>query len=123
MPDSDRDPLSHAVLGAAFEVANVLGRGFLEAVYRRALVVELRRRGAKVAEEVPFTVLYKGTDVGRYVADIVVEDSMIVELKTTEALTGAHIAQTLNYLTVSAIPVALLITFGKPRVEYKRLVR
>jgi GxxExxY protein len=117
-----RDPLSHAVLGAAFEVSNHLGHGFLEAVYRRALVRELRQRGLPVLEEIAFPALYKGAEVGRYIADVVVDGTLIVELKCAEALASAHLAQTLNYLRASGIPAALLINFGKPRLEYRRLV-
>jgi GxxExxY protein len=120
--DESRDPLSHAVLGAAFEVANILGYGFLEAVYRRALVREMIRRDIPVREEVPFPVFYKGDEVGRYFADIVAADKMIVELKCAEALSPSHLAQTLNYLKASRIPAALLINFAKPRIEYRRVV-
>lgn len=118
----DRDPLSHAVLGAAFEVANTLGHGFLEAVYRRALLCELSGRGIPVCEEVAFPVHYKGETVGRYVADLVVDSRLIVELKCADALSPAHVAQVLNQLKASGLSAALLLNFGKPRIEFKRLV-
>lgn len=114
--------LSHSVIGAAFAVANTLGHGFLEAVYRRALAHELALRGVPVRQEVPFTVLYKGEEVGRYLADLVAGESLIVELKCAEALSPAHIAQTLNYLMASGLPHALLFNFGKARLDFKRLV-
>ena len=122
MSDDERDPLSHAVLGATFEVANVLGHGFLEAVYRRALVGELMRRKIPVREEVGFPIFYKGEDVGRYIADIVADDRMIIELKCADALSRAHVAQTINYLKASNISTALLLNFGKPRIEYRRII-
>lgn len=117
-----RDPLSAAILGAAFEVANTLGHGFLEVVYRRAMVRELDLRHVPVEEEVGFTVTYKGSEIGRYVADLVVANRIIVELKCTETLTRSHMAQGLNYLRASGLPVALLINFGRSRVEYRRMV-
>ena len=122
MGNEERDLLSHAVLGAAFEVSNILGHGFLEIVYRRALVAELARRDIPAREEVPFPVFYKGHEVGRYFADIMVEDRMIIELKCTETLSPAHVAQTLNYLKAGRIPIALLINFGKPRIQYQRII-
>ena len=110
------------MLGAAFEVANVLGHGFLEAVYRRALVGELMRRKIPVREEVGFPIFYKGEDVGRYIADIVADDRMIIELKCADALSRAHVAQTINYLKASNISTALLLNFGKPKIEYRRII-
>ena len=119
---STRDPLSHAVLGAAFEVAKVLGPGFLEAVYRRAMVRELERRGIAVRHEVRYVIRYKGDEVGEYIADLLIEDLLIVELKCVEAFTNAHVAQTLNYLAAAKLTTGLLLNFGRRHVEYKRLI-
>ncbi|WP_119679923.1 GxxExxY protein [Indioceanicola profundi] len=115
------DPLSAEVLGAAFAVANTLGHGFLEAVYRRAMVRELSLKGILVEEEVGFSVTYKGQQVGRYRADLVVDGRIIVELKCVERLVSPHVAQTFNYLRASGLSVALLVNFGRPRIEWKRL--
>lgn len=118
-----RDPLTEAIIGAAYEVANILGNGFLENVYRRAMTHELRWRRLDCRQEVPFPVNYKGEIVGQYIADLVVNDRVIVELKATECLVQTHISQTLNYLNASGLRLALLINFGTPRIEIRRLVR
>ncbi|MGE5506077.1 MAG: GxxExxY protein [Actinomycetota bacterium] len=119
----EKDPLTGAVLSAAFEVSNLLGHGFVEAVYQRALAHELMLRGIRAEREAPFRVTYKDQDVGTYVADLVVEGRVIVELKCTEALVPAHMAQCLNYLNASGLKTGLLINFGRPRVEYRRVIR
>lgn len=118
----DRDKLTEAILGAAFEVANALGHSFVEVVYRRALAFELRLRNISCRQEVPFSVIYKGESAGQYVADMVVDERVIVELKAVDNLTSAHSSQTINYLHASGIRVALLINFGTPRLQYKRIV-
>ncbi|RTR15042.1 GxxExxY protein [Azospirillum griseum] len=116
-----KDPLTQAVIGAAFEVANVLGRGFLEAVYRKALTHELRSRGVPVREEVEFKVDYKGAVVGRYVADMIVADGLIVEIKAVDAIASAHVGQTLNYLRASGLNTGLILNFGSSRLGFKRV--
>ncbi len=110
------------MLGAAFEVSNTLGTGFLETVYRRALLVELRLRGLRAAEELSFKVNYKGSYIGEYFADLVVEDEVMVELKCVEHLANEHAAQCLNYLRASGLKVCLLVNFQRPKVEWKRIV-
>ena len=110
------------VIGASFEVANVLGTGFLEKVYEKALAVELRRRGLVVEEQKPLSVSYKGDVVGEYFADLLVEHRVIVELKYVDAFASEHIAQCLNYLKAAGLHVALLINFKHPRIDYKRIV-
>ena len=123
MNDEDaRDPLTGRILAAAFEVANTLGHGFLEAVYQRALAHELKNSGVQVEREVTFKTRYKGVDVGAYVADMVIENEVVVELKYAEHLAAAHTAQCLNYLKASGIRTGLLLNFGRPRVEFRRLV-
>lgn len=118
-----RDPVTGAILGAAFEVANTLGHGFLEKIYQRALAHELLNAGLPVEREVPFPVVYKGLDVGTYVADMIVAKEVIVELKAIDSsLAAPQIAQCLNYLRASGLKKGLIINFGKPRLEYKRLV-
>jgi GxxExxY protein len=95
--DADRiNALTEQVLAAAFEVANTLGPGFLEKVYERALVRELELRGIKASTQVSFKVLYKGRPVGDYFADLVVEDSLAVELKCVDRLAAEHTAQCIN---------------------------
>ena len=116
------DGLVEKVIGAAYEVSNVLGAGFLEKVYQRALLKELALRSLKAESEVSFPVTYKGHSVGVYVADIVVEDVLIVELKCVEQLSNQHLAQAINYLKASGVKIALLINFQRPKVEWKRVV-
>jgi GxxExxY protein len=104
------------------EVHNTLGSGFLEKVYENALVVELRLRGLAVEQQDSTDVRYKGRVVGQYVADILVEGLVVLELKALDKLTGDHEAQVLNYLKATGLKVGLLINFGRPRLEWERLV-
>ena len=117
------DDLTERVLGAVFEVSNTLGSGFLEKVYQRALVQELRLRRIRAASEVSFSVNYKGYVVGEYFADILVEDVLVIELKCAERLSNEHTAQCLNYLRASGRALCLLVNFQKPKVEWKRIVQ
>ena len=125
------DALTERVLGSVFEVSNTLGAGFLEKVYQRALLHELRLRGIRAAAEVSFPVTYKGhvecafnsCTLGEYFADILVEDVLVVGLKCTERLSNEHTAQCLNYLRASGRTLCLLVNFQKPKVEWKRIVQ
>lgn len=113
--------LSGVVIGCAFTVLNTLGAGFMEKVYEKALVHELRKTGLAVAQQHPVTVMYDGFTVGEYVADLLVEQALLVELKTTKALDQAHRAQCLNYLKATGLHLCLLLNFGNPRLEIKRI--
>ncbi len=117
-----RDELTEVIIGCAYSVANTLGTGFLEKIYENALVHELRKQPLEVIQQAPITVRYDGVVVGQYAADLVVEDEVIVELKASKELGNAHVAQCLNYLKATGIGTCLLINFGKPKVEIKRLV-
>jgi len=117
------DSLTEKVLGAVFEVSNTLGAGFLEKVYERALLRELGLRGIRATAQNSFVVTYKGHNVGEYIADIIVEDVLVVELKCVERLGNEHTAQCINYLRASGRTVCLLINFQKPKVEWKRIVK
>jgi GxxExxY protein len=114
--------LTEAVIGSAFEVANVLGAGFLEKVYERALIRELAFRGVSAKAQVSFPVCYKGQYIGEYVADLVIEEKVIVELKCVDRMTNEHLAQCINYLKAAHLGVALLINFQRPKVEWKRVL-
>ena len=105
------ESIVEAVVGAGYEVSNVLGAGFLEKVYERALAQELVERGLGVRSQVPYPVDYKGACVGEYVADLLVEGRVLVELKCVERLGNEHLAQCLNYLKASGLRVALLMNF------------
>ena len=114
--------VTYAIRGAVFEVNKVLGPGFLEKVYENALVVELKERGIKAESQVSITVYYKGKPVGEYIADILVENKVIVELKTVEAIDKIHEAQLLNYLKATGIRVGILVNFKHPKAEIRRMV-
>jgi len=116
------DPLTERVIGAIFEVSNTLGAGFMEKVYQRALVAELRLRGIKADSETALTVIYKGKSVGDYFADIIVEDLLVLELKCVDKLAPEHTAQCLNYLKASGLRLCLLVNFHHPKVEWKRVM-
>ena len=116
------DALTEQVLGAVFEVSNTLGAGFLEKVYQRALLHEIRLRGIRAVAEASFSVTFKGYGVGEYFADILVEDVLVIELKCAERLSNEHLAQCLNYLRASRRTLCLLVNFQKPKVEWKRIV-
>jgi GxxExxY protein len=116
------DKLIEKVVGAAYEVGNVLGCGFLEKVYARSLLRELAMRGLEIRSEVVFPLTYKGQSVGDYIADLVVNDQLIVELKCVEQFSDEHMAQCINYLKASGIRFALLINFKHPRIKWKRII-
>jgi GxxExxY protein len=116
------EALVEIVVGAAYEVSNVLGAGFLEKVYERALMQELSLRGLRAATQTPFPIAYKGKNVGTYSADLVVEDRLLVEVKCVEQFSNEHLAQCINYLKASGLHLALLINFRRPRVEWRRVV-
>jgi GxxExxY protein len=114
--------LTEGVIGSDFEVANVLGSGFLEKLYEQALIRELALRGLSAKAQVSFPVCYKGQYIGEYVADLVVEEKLIVELKCVEHFADQHLAQCINYLKASRLRVALPINFQRPKVEWKRIL-
>jgi len=114
--------LTYEINGAIFEVNKLLGAGFLEKVYEKALTVELSLRGLKAESQSPIPVKYKGIDVGEYFADIIVEDKVIIELKAVETLKKIHEAQILNYLKATGIKIGLLVNFTFPKAVIKRFI-
>jgi GxxExxY protein len=118
----DINDLTYAIRGAIFEVNKVLGPGFLEKVYEEALLSELRSRDLKAESQVPIEVLYKRKVVGEYFADILVEDKVIIEIKTVENIAKTHEAQLLNYMKATGIKVGLLVNFRHSKAEIKRMV-
>ena len=118
----DINEITYQIRGAVFEVNRVLGAGFLEKVYEKALIVEFHKRGLKAEGQVPITVKYKDEVVGEYFADIVVEDKIIIELKAVHHLQKIHEAQLLNYLKATGYNMGLLINFTHPKAEIKRFV-
>ena len=116
------DLLSNRIIGCALTVSNTLGCGFLEKVYKNAFACELGKAGLTVAQQCGITVRYCGVIVGEYYADLLVEDAILVELKTARALDGVHRAQCIYYLHATELHLCLLINFGVPRLEFRRVV-
>jgi GxxExxY protein len=113
--------LTHEIIGAFFEVYNELGYGFVESVYQRALPLALVARGVQSEREVPLTVRFRGSVVGDYRSDLVVEGKVIVESKVAEKILPVHEMQLLNYLRATRITVGLVLNFG-PRPTFRRLL-
>jgi GxxExxY protein len=114
--------LSRRVIGCAIEVSNTLGSGFFEKIYEKALCIELEKNGIYFQSQKPVNVIYKGRLIGEYIADIIVEDKLLLELKAVSALCGEHEAQLMNYLKTTGLSVGLLLNFGKPKLGIKRMV-
>jgi GxxExxY protein len=116
------DDVTYQIRGVIFEVNKVLGYGFLEKVYEKALMIELSGRGVSVENQVPLKVSYKEQIVGEYFADLLVEGRVIVEIKSVANLLREHQAQLLNYLKATGICVGLLVNFTRNKAEIKRMV-
>ena len=116
------EAISEKIIGAAFEINKVLGYGFLEKVYQKAMQVQLKDLGLKTELEIPIKVRFKGYIIGDYFADLLVEEKVVVELKVAENYNSKDEAQLINELKATGIRVGLLINFGKQRVEFKRLI-
>lgn len=114
--------LSYKIVGLAIQVRKELGYGFLEKVYENALMVLCRENGIKAEQQVPIKVRFHGVIVGDYFADILIEDSIILELKALDKIVSIHKAQTLNYLKATGLRLAILLNFGKELLEHERLV-
>ena len=117
----DLEELTGPILSTFYEVYNELGTGFLESVYKRAMIIALTQRGLFCQQEVAISVSFRGEILGEFLADIVVERKVILELKAARALDTAHEAQLLNYLRATDKEVGLLINFG-PKPSFKRFV-
>jgi GxxExxY protein len=116
------DKITEAIIGCAYTVISALGSGFLEKVYENALVHELTKYGLKVLQQHSIKVHYDGKEVGDYVADLLVENQILIELKAIKAIDDIHRAQCMNYLKATGHAVCLLINFGSPKLEVKRIV-
>lgn len=113
--------LTERILGVAIQVSRELGSGFLESVYERAFALALSQEGLAVATQVHLEVHFRSEIVGRFVADMLVEGKVLLELKAVDHLLPEHQAQTINYLKATGIPVGLLLNFGTPKLTWKRL--
>ncbi len=120
-PIDHRDLLTDQVIHCAFTVHNTLGAGFLEKVYENDLAHELRKSGLTVQQQSSIDVCYDSIVVGTYIADLVIDAGLAIELKAVRSLDTIHVAQALNYLRASGLPVCLLLNFGNPRLEIRRL--
>jgi GxxExxY protein len=117
------DPITERVIACIIRVHQVLGPGFLESIYRKALLVELRKRGLQVDTEKEIIVYYDGLEVGRHRLDLIVAGKIIIELKTVESLSKAHYAQVRSYLTATGLKLGLLVNFSLDRADFRRIHR
>jgi GxxExxY protein len=116
------EDITQQILGVCFEVSNELGSGFLENVYKRSLLIALNQRGLKAQSEVSAKVWFRGSIVGLFYVDIIVEELIVVEVKAVKALLQEHEAQLLNYLRATNFKVGLIVNFGKSKIEWKRMI-
>jgi len=119
----EHEELTHKIIGCAYTVYKKLGFGFLESVYRKAMVIELTKAGLKVEEEKSMQVHYDNEVVGNFSADLFVEDTVVVELKSVQNMVKDHEVQLVNYLNALIKDIGLLINFGPSGVEVKRKFR
>ena len=122
VPSQDVNEITQKIIGYAYTVSNTLGIGFVEKVYENGLVHLTRKSGFRVAQQHPIKVTFDGIVVGEFFADLFVEERVLVELKAVSMLMPEHTAQALNYLRASGAEVCLLINFGNPKIEIKRLL-
>lgn len=114
------EELTQTIIGCAYRVYNTLGFGFLESVYEKSLLIELQKQGLQAESQRPVSVYYDGLSVGDFVADVLVHEKIILELKSVKQLNKAHEVQLVNYLTATGIELGLLLNFGPVKVEVKR---
>ena len=117
------EELTEEIIGCAYKVYSRMGFGFLESVYEKCLLIELSKAGLSADSQKPITVFYDGEIVGDFVADIIVDDTIILELKSVRRIAKAHEIQLVNYLVATGKPVGLLINFGEHKVDIKRKLR
>jgi GxxExxY protein len=114
--------ITQKVIGCIYTVSNTLGGGFAENVYQNAVTIEIEKSGLRVQQQFPISVKYDGIVVGDFVADLLVEELVLIELKAVKILEDVHVAQCLNYLRATGLSVSLLINFYRPKVEIRRLI-
>lgn len=117
------EDITEQILAASFDIMHELGYGFLESVYEQALAIALRAKGRQVVTQAPVSVVFRGHNVGNFFADLLIDGKVLVELKAVKILAPEHQAQVINYLKATGIEVGLLINFGVPKMDYRRLTR
>ena len=117
------EELTHTIIGCIYNVYNALGFGYLESVYEKALLIELEYTGLEVKSQHPIQINYRGQVVGDFIVDVLVQDKVLIELKSVKSLKKIHEAQLVNYLVSTGIEVGLLVNFAEEKVEIKRKVR
>ncbi len=117
----EKDKLTELIIQSIIRVHQILGPGFLESIYCKALMIELRKQGLNVETEKEAVVYYEAEEVGRHRLDIVVEDRVIIELKTVEELSKAHYAQVRSYLKATGLKIGLLVNFAKEKADFRRI--
>ena len=117
------EELTEKIIGCAYTVYNKMGFGFLESVYEQCLLIELKKAGLQVESQSPINVFYDDELVGEFFADVIVEDTIILELKSARRIAQAHEVQIVNYLTATQKEVGLILNFGPEKVDVKRKVR
>lgn len=113
--------LTHKIIGCAMKVHTVLGNGFQEVIYQRALAIEMNKQGLNFAREMEMQIFYEGEHIGTRRVDFFVEDKIMLELKAFIKLEEVHLAQAMNYCQAYNLPIGLLINFGSKSLEYKRV--
>ena len=119
----DYKEITELIIGCAYRVYNKMGFGFLESVYEKCLLIELRKAGLYAESQKPITVYYDDEIVGKFIADIIVNDTIILELKSVRRILKAHEVQLVNYLVATGKPVGLILNFGERKVEITRKVK
>lgn len=121
MADLELDKITERIIGCAYKVSNTLGIGFIEKIYKNAHFHEMKKDGLKIVQQHLVKVNYDGVVVGEFYLDMLVNDLVIVELKAVSTLTNEHLAQAFNYLHATGLPACLLINFGQPKIQIRRL--
>ena len=115
--------VTETIIGCAYRVYNRMGFGFLESVYEKCMLIELRKAGLNAESQKAITVYYENEIVGEFVSDIIVNDTIILELKSVRRIIKAHEVQVVNYLVATGKPVGLILNFGERKVEVKRKIK
>ena len=114
--------ITEKIISCVYKVSNTLGGGFAEKVYENATAIEVEKSGLRVRQQYPIKVAYDGIVVGEFFADLLVEELVLVEFKAVKLLEEVHVAQCLNYLRATGLPVCLLVNFYRPKVEIRRII-